>query len=227
MKKIIVGLALLSSFGLMAKEANLENKLDDLRIPNDQVSSVISQDQLFAINMRYSSLVNRHELSVAGGNNFTPDSHLTTRQLSGSYRYHLNSTWSFGLRYQKIYNELSSAGEKLFDDKSIVPDSDYALSSLEGFANLHTFYGKMRINSSNVIYFDNYITLGVGQIELAESTERLFTADVGFAFWLGKHMSTRIGMRNELYSQNQITGRRNIHNAIGYVEVGFLFGEGN
>lgn len=227
MKTYTLLFAFILSASAYSKPESLENKLDDLRIPDDQVSSVISEDKLFVVNRRYSSLVNRHEFTISGGNNFTPDSHLSTRQLSGSYRYHLNSTWSFGIRYQKIYNELSGAGEKLFEDKRIVPDSDFARSSYEGFVNFHTFYGKMRINSSNVIYFDQYISLGAGQIELTAENENLYTTDAGFAFWLGKHMSTRIGLRNEFYSQNQITGRRSIHNAVGYFEVGYLFGEGS
>ena len=39
-----------------AVEDPLGKKLDDLRIPDDTVSSVLSEDQLYVVNTRYSSL---------------------------------------------------------------------------------------------------------------------------------------------------------------------------
>jgi outer membrane beta-barrel protein len=226
MKSLLIGLLLVAG-NAFGSDVPLEKKLDNLNIPDDRVSSVVSEDRLFIVNKRYSSLVNRHEITMSGAYNFTPDSHLTTRQLGTTYRYHLNSSWSFGARYQKFYNELSSAGQKLFDEKQIVPDSDFALSSSEVFANYNTIYGKLRFSSRTVVYFDQYISLGAGKIELDAGKENLLVADLGFSFWLGKHMSTRVGVRNEFYSQEQVTGRRDIHNAIGYFEVGYLFGQGS
>lgn len=205
----------------------LEKKLDELNIPDDKISNVISEDKVFVVNKRYSSLVNRHEVTFAGGNNFTGDSHLSTQQLAATYRYHLNSKWSFGLRYQEIFNELTTTGAQLFTEEKIFPDTDFALSSYEAFATYNTIYGKLRWSADTVVYFDQYISLGYGQIELSFGDQNLFVADAGIAFWLGKHMSTRVGVRNEFYEQNQLRGTRSIHNAVGYIEIGYLFGQGS
>jgi hypothetical protein len=52
----------------------------------------------------------------------------------------------------------------------------------------------------------------------------MYTADTGFSFWLGKKMSLRTGLKNEFYQQQKINGPENVHNAMGYLEFGYLFG---
>ncbi|GAB4012963.1 MAG: hypothetical protein Fur0010_09330 [Bdellovibrio sp.] len=226
--KYIILTALLISRALFAEEINdLEKKLDALNIPDDKVTPVLSEDKLYVVNTRYSSLVNRHELTLMGGNNFTADSHLSTQQAAASYRYHLNSKWSLGLRYTRYANELTTAGKKLFDDKQILPDTDFALNGQEIFVNYNTIYGKLRWSQDSVVYFDQYVALGGGKIELASGKKNLYFADLGFSFWLGKHMSTRIGFKNEFYKQTQLNGERDMHNGMGYLEIGYLFGSGD
>lgn len=227
-KKLLIACTLLSGQALYAQENNeLEKKLDALNIPDDKVTTVLSEDKLYIVNTRYSSLVNRHELTLQGGNNFTADSHLSTQQTALSYRYHLNSDWSAGARYSRYSNKLTSAGKRLFDDKKMLPDTDFALDSQELFVNYNTIYGKLRWNADTVVYFDQYIALGGGKIKLASGKKNLAFADLGLSFWLGNHMSTRVGFKNEFYQQKQLTGSRNIHNGVGYIEFGYLFGSGD
>lgn len=40
-------------------------------------------------------------------------------------------------------------------------------------------------------------------------------------------MSSRFGIKNEFYSQKKVSGDADAYNAMGYVEFGYLFGEGN
>ena len=229
MKRILSALLLVST-GVFAEaeptKSGLSEKLDSLNIPSDKVTPMISQDKLYAVNSRYSSLQKRHEITLAGANNFTGDDHLTSRNTSGTYRFHWNSTWSLGMRYSHYFNELSGAGKKLFDKERLLPDTDFALKSTEGFINLNTVYGKLRLTRDTVVYFDQYITLGYGDIALSQGETKMGTLDLGFAFWLGKHMSARTGLRNEFYEQEKINGDSNVHNALGYIEFGYLFGEG-
>lgn len=208
-------------------ERALDKKLDDLLIPDDKVTPVLSQDKFYVVNTRYSSLINRHEFTLQGAHNFTADSHLDVKQAALSYRYHLNSKWSFGLRYNRYTNELTSAGQKLLDDKQIVPDQDFAYNSQEIFATYNTIYGKLRWSADTVVYFDQYISLGAGQIELASGKTNHGMLDLGLAFWLGKNASMRVGLKNEFYNQQQLSGERFMHNAMGYLEIGYLFGEGD
>lgn len=227
MKKLILAFSLISSSAVMAQDNELEKKLDALNIPDDKVTTVLSEDKLYIVNTRYSSLVNRHELTLQGGNNFTADSHLSSQQTAISYRYHLNSDWSFGARYVRHTNKLTAAGERLFNDKKMLPDTDFAKNSQELFVNYNTIYGKLRWNEDTVVYFDQYVALGGGKIALASGKQNMAFADLGLSFWLGNHMSSRIGFKNEFYKQNQLTGSVNKYNGIGYIEFGYLFGSGD
>lgn len=208
-------------------KSELENKLDSLNIPSDKVTPILSKEKLYAVNERYSNLNKRHEFTVLGANNFNADSHLNTTMSGATYRFHLNGKWSVGARYSEYFNELSSAGQKLFEEEKILPDTDYAIKSSEAFINFNTIYGKLRFTKDTIVYFDQYISLGYGNIQLAKEETQMYSVDLGFAFWLGKHMSTRVGVKNESYTQNKIKGPQNVHNAMGYLEFGYLFGEGS
>ena len=228
MNKIVLIFLVIASSTLAAQEmTELEKKLDALNIPDDKVTTVVSDDKLYIVNTRYSSLVNRHEVTLQGANNFTADSHLSTQQAALAYRYHLNSDWSFGLRYTRYTNKLTGAGQKLFEDKKIVPDTDFAKNSKELLVNYNTIYGKLRWSNETVVYFDQYVSLGGGKIALASGDTNLYFADLGFSFWIGNHMSSRIGLKNEFYEQTQLSGARSIHNGVGYIEFGYLFGSGD
>ena len=228
MKKIIfLGLLITcSSIFAATEKSDLSKKLESLNIPSDKVTPLVSEEKLYVVNKRYSSLTNRHELSMAGGKNFNADSHLDSTLVSAAYRYHINSDWSVGARYSEYQNELSSSGEKLYDDKKLLPDSDYALKSSEIFVNYNTIYGKLRLTSDTIVYFDQYVSLGYGEISLANGETQNYIADLGFSFWIGKHMNARVGARNEFYQQQKLNGDSDVHTVQGYLEFGYLFGEG-
>lgn len=219
MKKYFIILAMVSS---PAFSDDLSSKLDDLNVPDDKVTDLLSEENLISVTGRYSSLDFRHEFSIKGANNFTSDSHLETRQLSGTYRFHLNSRWSVGASYHEYENKLSSAGERLFFEKAVLPDSDFAIKAADAFIGLHTVYGKLRLTSTQVVYFDHYINIGYGHVDLASGEQQMYTADTGFVFWVGKHGSFRLGVKNEFYRQQKLRESKNAHNAMGYLEVGVL-----
>ncbi len=224
MKLILVALFIsASAFAVDSMEA----KLDALNIPSDKISPVISRDRLFVLNNRYSSLTNRHETTFFGSNNFNTESHMESRQAGLTYRYHINPKWSLGLRHTEYYNQLTAAGEKLLSEKQIAPDSDFAKSSNEIFANYNLLYGKMRMTQKTVVYFDQYIALGAGKIDLDNGSQNMGIADIGVALWIGGNMSARFGLKNEFYKQETRNGTKDIHNANGYLELGYLFGEGS
>ena len=101
------------------------------------------------------------------------------------------------------------------------------MNGQELFVNYNTIYGKLRWSEDSVVYFDQYISLGGGKVKLSSGDKNLALADIGLSFWLGNHGSARIGLKNEFYQQNQLSGSRNIHNGIGYIEFGYLFGTGD
>ncbi len=226
MKRIIISLVFASFCTSSFSASELENKLDALNIPSDKVTPLVSEEELVSVNGRYSSLNKRHEVTLLGANNFNADSHMDTKQVGATYRFHINSKWSVGARYTEYENKLSDAGKKLFDNSQLLPDSDFAIKSTDAFVNFNTVYGKLRLTKDTIVYFDQYISLGYGDIALANGETKMVSADLGFAFWLGKNASARVGVRNEFYEQQKLNGADDVHNAMGYVEVGYLFGEG-
>ncbi len=221
MKKIIFLLLLINT--AFAQE-DLSSKLDELNIPSDKITSVVSEDKLYAVNTRYSSLENRHEFTLMGANNFNAESYIQTTQVGLSYRYHYSDKWSFALRYTDFNNKLSDSGKDLYTDKLLLPDTDYASSSTEILASYNTIYGKLRLSEKRIVYFDQYVALGLGQIDLASGVERMISLDLGLAFWLGRNFSTRIGLKNDFFTEQLRMRSRNVHNAMGYFEIGYLFG---
>jgi outer membrane beta-barrel protein len=228
MKKLLIGALAINSLAFAATEtrSDLEKKLDSLNIPSDIVTPLVSEENLYAINNRYSSLVSRFEITAFGANNFSSDSHLESTLGGADVRYHFTDKWSVGYRYSKYANKLSEAGKRLFDRDEVLPDTDYPIKSNEGFVNFNTTYGKIRLTMDTVAYFDQYISLGYGRIGLGNGEANLYSADLGFAFWIGKKMSARVGVRNEFYIQQKINGDENVHHAQGYIALGYLFGEG-
>ncbi|MBD64253.1 MAG: hypothetical protein CME62_03545 [Halobacteriovoraceae bacterium] len=233
MKNIIIGLIIISSSNLLFAAENkqsksaLEKQLESLNIPSDKVTPVVSEEKIYAVNARYSSLNKRFEVTMFGGNNFTGDSHIDSTNVGGTLRFHYNSRFSLGYRYTEYFNKLSEAGQTLYDSKELLPDTDYAIKSTEGFLNVNTIYGKLRFTQNTIVYFDHYVSLGYGEIALARDEVQFYNLDTGFSFWMGKHMSARVGVRNEFYIQQKLKGKENAHNAQGYLELGYLFGEGS
>lgn len=227
MKKLLLIITLILSGSLYAN-TDLSKKLDRLRIPDDKVSPLVTQDKLYTVNQRYSSLVNRHEFSLSGGKNFNSVSHIDNRLTSALYRYHVNSDFHVGLRYNQYYSDLTEAGKQLYQEKAIIPDADFAIKSTSAFVGFNTFYGKMRLTEKSVVYFDQYVSFGYGEVELAENgLQKMVNIDAGFSFWLGKQFSARFGVNNEFYTQRRRRGLTNVHNLMSYMEFGYLFGEGS
>ncbi len=223
MKKIILSLLILQSPSFLAKDS-LEEKLEQLNIPSHKVTPVVSKDKLYVVNTRYSGLVKRHEVSFFGANNFNADGHLVTKQGGVAYRYHFNDKWELGARYGRYSNQLSQSGQTLLNEYSLLPDSDYSVSSMTLFTSYNTVYGKVRMTKESVLYFDQFISLGVGRMETAIGNQLMLVGDLGLSFWLGKNFSARFGLNNELYNREQRGNKKLIHNVMGYVEMGLLFG---
>jgi outer membrane beta-barrel protein len=222
--KYLLLLALISS---SAFASDLQDKLKKLNIPDDKIAPLVTKDKLYTINKRYSSLTNRHEVSTFYGNNFTADSHIVSSQMGATYRYHIDPSFSVGIRYSEMANDLSESGKTLFRENARIVDTDFANNSTDVFMNFNFLYGKLAIGNSRVVYFDQYMALGVGSIDLASGVQSFATVDIGLAFWLGKNYSARFGVKNEMYTQRTRVESKRRNNAIGYMGIGYLFGEGS
>ncbi len=223
-------IALLTAWTVSANEGvpqeGLDAQLEALRMPANQAPLGVNQDKLFSIQDRYTPLKNRHEFSLSGANNFTPDSLIVSRQMALTYRYHLTHRWGLALQGAKSFNALSDAGSSLLKRESLLPKVDYLKASADLSAEYHVFYGKFRLSSDQVLYFDQYFALGGGVASLESGTHLAGVADVGLAFWLGQTMTFRFGFRNHLYSEVRASGSALSYNLLGHIDIGVLLGGG-
>lgn len=222
LKEKIAIILLLVSCG--ASAAKLESELSSLAMPADRGAVSIAKDKLYSVQSRFTPLGNRHEFALSGGKNVNQDGHLNSNQFGAMYRYHLNNSWSLGANFFKVNNTLSSSGEKLLNEKGVIPDRDYVKHQIDVMAEYNLFYGKLRFNMEQVTYFDQYISFGVGQVALGNGDTTAAIVDTGLAFWIGKNMSARMGLKNDFYKEENFNGSTNVHNMVGYVAFGYLFG---
>jgi len=226
MKKLfLLSVVLLASsaFANTSSSSPLEAELNSLAVPSDR--SMVSTDKLYSIQSRLFPLKNRHELGLIGGKNLNQDGSINSNQFGGLYRYHLSDKWAVGLNYFKVNNELSPAGKKLVNDKGVLPDRDYVKSQTDVVAEYNLFYGKMRFDLDRVVYFDQYWDVGVGQVALGRGNSTAVVVDAGIAFWFGKMMSARMGLKNDFYNEKSLSGgSTSVHNMVGYLSFGILLG---
>jgi outer membrane beta-barrel protein len=233
MFKIFLGLSLLISCNAFSVEkdpsaekwSSLDEQLDQLKMPSNQVPGAISQDKLYSVQSRYVPLSKAHEISLNGSRDFNSDGHLESNQAGLDYRFHFNDKWTLKVSYLKAFNKLNKSGEILLKESKLVSDSDYMLSKVDIGAEYNLFYGKFRFGTNTVFYFDQYIGLTAGMIELRRGATVAGGIDAGFSFWMGKRGSLRIGVHNNFYKETNGLGDKSLtRNMIGYLSVGLLMG---
>jgi outer membrane beta-barrel protein len=206
------------------KDVNLEKELESLNMPINQGPAAASLEKLYSVQNRYLPLTNKHEITVNFGKNLNAGGLLNSQQVGGSYRYHLNDRFSFGVQGYKVFNEVSSDGELVMSTGRILVPEDYVSQQLEAFTSFNVFYGKFRLGLNRVFYFDQYIALGAGMAELESGNTPMISPDIGIALWLGKSGSVRFGIRNELYNKQTLDGEELNHNVVAHLSIGYLFG---
>lgn len=204
--------------------SQLESDLANLAVPENQGPVSVAKDKLFAIQSRYNPLDNRHEMAFNLGKNFNQDGHIDSNQWGANYRYHINDKWAVGMNHFRMNNELSDSGKKLLNNQSVIPERNLIKSQTDVMAEYNLFYGKLRFNMDQVTYFDQYIGLGAGSLELIDGNATAAVVDVGIAFWIGKNGSARMGVKNDFYKEQNDSGSTNIHNMVGYLAFGYLLG---
>jgi outer membrane beta-barrel protein len=233
MFKLILGFVLLCNLSAYAVEkektaekwSSLDEQLDQLKMPANQVPGAVSEDKLYSVQMRYVPLVKAHEVSLNGSKDFNSDGHLDANQVGLDYRYHFNDKWTLKVSYLKAFNKLNKSGEILLKNNKLVSDSDFLMSKADIGAEYNLFYGKFRFGTNSVFYFDQYIGLTAGMIELRRGATAVGGIDAGFAFWMGKSGSLRLGVHNNFYQETSGLGTKALtRNMIGYVSLGLLMG---
>ena len=235
MKKTTLALALTLSliaapaFGATEKpnsteqpEISLEDQLERLSAPANQAPSAVNSEQLYAVQSRYSPLEERHEISIGGGHNFTPDSFTVSQQIDLSYRYYLSNRWFLGATGSYVFNDFSQAGQDALNKEGLIPDAAYAKTRIDALVGYNLFYGKFRLSMDEVFYFDQYVALGPGLVSFDTGNEIAVVGDIGFVAWIGKNFSLRFGLKDYFVNHVRVKESGMAHNFLGHLEFGYV-----
>ena len=226
----LLALVLISS-GALADETvvatqSLEDQLQGLAIPANQLPIPGSSEKMYVIQNRYNPLGMRSELALGVGKNFTNDSFLVSNEVSLAYRFFLSDRWNLGLAGSYVFNDFTDTAAQLKKSEGRIPDAAFAKSKADLSLGYNLFYGKFRLSMDQVFYFDQYIALGAGLVQQSKATTPAGTFDIGFAFWFGKNLSARLGGKSWIYNEKRSASSATHNNLIGHFDLGYLFGSG-
>ncbi len=211
--------------------ASLEDEMKALDTPENRAPGAMSSgadaEKFYSVQSRYVSLHNRSEIDLSASQLLNGNGFLVTRQFGAGYRFHLGDHWNLGVQAAWATSNRSSAGERLYTQDGLIPDAAYIKSRYDAALTYNLFYGKFRVSMDQVFYFDQYVSLGGGMINLDRGSSAEGLADVGFAFWLGRSGALRLGMKNYFYNEKRRLSSGFVHDMNGYLEIGILLGKGN
>lgn len=220
-------LALILTLTPTAQAADtLEDQLQSLKLPENIAPASISHEQLYSVQSRYTPLKGRVEFTLGGGHHFGGNGFFNSSEFQFHTRYHFSDRWNLNLGGSYVTNSLTSSGKNLLLKQGIFPDAAYVKYRADLLLGFNVFYGKFRLSEKQVFYFDQYIALGAGYIVGDHGSSPAITADVGFAFWLGKGTSLRVGVKDYAFTEKRLLSSSFTNQIIGHVDFGVLLGDG-
>ena len=203
-------------------QATLQEQLQALESTNT-LPAAANREKLYAVQSRYLPLRFKHEFTLGGASNLTPDSFLATQQFEVGYRFHFNDRWALGLNQAWVSNTFKDAVNNIRTADGAVPDVPFAYSRSDMMLEMNIFYGKFRWTAETVSYFDVYAALGPGMVRQNTGTTGAAVGDLGFAAWLGQWGSVRMGLKDYYYKQTYRTGAQMAHNIHAHLDIGYIF----
>lgn len=202
----------------------LESQLQGLELPGNQAPFGVTGEKLYSVQNRFSSLKYRSEAYLGTAYNFMGNGYMTMTQADLGYRFHFSDRWSLGVQGSYAFNSLNKSGDLLLKEQGLLPDAAYVKSRASLLLGYNTFYGKLRFSMDSVTYFDQYVAVGPGVVNLDTGKANSFVADVGFVFWMKKMGSLRIGLQNEIYRESRGAATGTVYDMLGHLDLGLLFG---
>jgi outer membrane beta-barrel protein len=170
----------------------------------------------------------RLELGVLGAYGSNGNTYITTQQTGFLLDFHINPRFSIGARFNDITSKLTSEGVRLFEtarDRGVnysIPEIDYPLESRFLTLTYYPLYGKINLLDWTVIQFDLYTSLGMGETTLKSGASPTGNLTLGLAFWLHRHITSRMELSYETYEDRLYTGPRQLNNYSASFGMGFL-----
>ena len=225
MKLVVSCIVLILLSGGLAAQNKLEEQLEALNIPSNQLPDVVSREKIYAIQTRHNDLNKKHEWFIGGGNQILGSGHLSHRRFGMNYSYNFNPKWALRINAAKAFNDLNDSGKLLLERQELLPDKDFSKQVFDVQTSYNAFYGKFRLSMDRTFYFDQYVSLGAGVVDLHSGRVPMLTGDIGLTLWMRKNLPIRLGLRSELYREKRVTGEASNYNVIAHIDIGHLFGQ--
>lgn len=203
---------------------SIEDQLNSLALPSNETPANVSSEKLYSVQTRYNPLKGKHELGFIGGYNMTNADFVDSKSIGANYIYHFNDKHSMALTYIQFENKLDKTGQDLLERESLLPDVDYVDQIAEVAYGYNLFYGKFRLGMDKVFYFDQYWNFGAGAVDKNSGVAPLINIEGGLAFWMGKRGSIRLGFKNYIFEEENLTGKRFNHDLVSTLSINILFG---
>jgi outer membrane beta-barrel protein len=234
MKSVLFALGLVVS---VSAHAQVQEEVDSFggnqalyekaRALNPEVETEVVQN-------RFLPRTNRVEIAPEFAGVFGGDSYNETRNAGMNVHYHINPSWSIGVKYNYSFNTLTPEGEEMVsranqdakvnprNPKFLYPQIVYPKSEMLGLVNWYPVVGKLSFGKWGVAHFDTYLTAGYGQMELNVGNSPAMTAGLGFGFWLSNHLTTRLEYRAQQYTAQYYDKTESVTTNIASVQMGWL-----
>lgn len=203
---------------------SIEDQLNSLALPANETPANVSKEKLYSVQERYNPLSGKHELGIIGGFNMNGADYISSQQVGANYRYHFNNKHSVQLTYLQYNNELDQSGQDLLEREALLPDYDYPNSQYDVSYGYNLFYGKFRLGMDKVFYFDQYWNFGAGMIDKNSGMSPMASIEGGLAFWMGRRGSIRLGFKNQMFEETNLTGKRWNYDLLSTLSINILFG---
>lgn len=186
------------------------------------------------IQNRFVERTHRFELApelsgVSGG-----DAYNRTTNAGLNVHYHINPSWSVGLKYNYAFNTLTPEGKAMVEKASqaaatnpkdpnyLYPQVIYPKSETLALVNWYPIVGKLSFGKYGVAHFDTYLLAGYGSLELSSGSSAATTLGVGMGFWLNKNLTTRLEYRGQQYKAEYYNKTENMMTGVGSVQMGWM-----
>ncbi len=231
MKTTIFSIILISLFNLTLAHAETKSLKTQFQTLGDnsevveRVQKLDSRQKVRVVQNRMMDRTNRLELAANFGALSGGDAYVETKNLGLMLQYHLTPRWSFGLSYEKAYNQLNREGQIRYDNAfacapnctSTVPKVDFPLDTKLISVTFYPIYGKLNIFDMGITQFDLYTTLAYGQKTLNSGVSDVIAGSVGAGVWLNSFITARLEGRFETYHDLISSGDKRAQNAMSII----------
>lgn len=186
------------------------------------------------IQNRFMNRTHRFEFASELANVFGGDAYNHSSNMGLNIHYHLNPSWSVGVKYTYSFNSLTPEGQAMVNKASqaaqdnpkapsyLFPQVIYPKSETLGMVNWYPIVGKLSFGKWGVAHFDTYLMGGYGLMELSNSTTTTTTLGLGLGFWVNNNVTTRLEYRNQRYKAEYYNNSENMSPSVASVQLGWM-----